>query len=71
MAVERGGREIGVQRLLERLDAEHAACARPGHRDAHAARRLGDEHADQRVARGGVGELLVGRLLRDREAHLR
>ena len=34
-----------------------------GHRDPHAARRLGHEHADHGVARGRIGELHVGGLL--------
>ena len=50
--------------------AEHAVGAGAGHRDANVGAALGHEHADQRKARGRMRELLVGRLLGDRELHL-
>ena len=61
-------REALLQRLLEALHAEHAVGAGAGHRHADVGAALGHEHADQREARGRVLELLVGRLLGEREA---
>ncbi len=42
--------------------AEHAVRAGAGDGDAHLRPALGDEHADQRIARGRVAELLVAGL---------
>ena len=61
------GEKFARQRLLHRGVAEHAALARAGHRDAHAARSLRDVHADDRITRRGIAELLIGALLRHRE----
>src|SRR5262249_50406589 len=55
-------REVLGERVLHRLHAEDDG-ARAGHRHPHAVLGLGDEHADHGVARGGVRELHVGRLL--------
>src|SRR5665647_1511057 len=69
-ALDRLGGETLLQRFLERLDAEHAAGAGAGDRDADVGAALGDKHADQGKARGRMLELFVGRLLGDRETDL-
>src|SRR3546814_9745462 len=48
---------------------EHAGAG-AGHRYPHAAGGLRHQHADDGVARRGIAELLIGRLLRDRERDL-
>src|SRR6201991_3982658 len=53
--------EARLQRLLKRGDAEHAVRAGAGDGNAHIRRTPGDEHADQRIARGLMAEFFVGR----------
>ena len=62
--------EALLERLLERLDAEHAVRAGAGHRNTDLRATLGHEHADKGEARRRVLELLVGCFLRNREADL-
>ena len=52
MLGDRSRREVRAQRLLHRGMAEHAALARAGHRDAHAARRL--RHVTRRRSRSAT-----------------
>src|SRR5580704_11093440 len=62
-AVEHLVREALLQGLFERLGAEYAVRAGAGDGDTHVGRPLGDEYADQRIARSLVAELDIGRLL--------
>ena len=58
--VQRFRLEALAERLLRRLPAEDALIARARHRDADVGALLGDEDADQGVARGRVAEFRVG-----------
>ncbi len=62
--VDCGGRPLAGQCRLYLLRAEGAVIAGAGDGDADAVRAAGDEGGGQRVARGGVAEFFVGRLLR-------
>ena len=53
--------------LEPRVTEHHARCT--GHRHTRARRRLGHEHTDHRVARGGLFELRIGRRLGHGKAH--
>src|SRR5271170_7298618 len=66
---QRRGGEIGSQRAFKRAGAENALRAGAGHGDPYPRRGLGDENADNSVARGRIWKLLIGGLLGDREAH--
>src|SRR5205807_9603789 len=68
-AVEYLVREALLQNFLERRDAEYSVGPGTGDGDAYIRRALGDEHADQRIARGLVAEFDVSRLLRQRKHH--
>ena len=69
-ALDRLRREALIERFLERLYAEHAIGASAGDGDADFRRTLSDEHTDEGEARSLVAELVVTRLLGDREREL-
>src|SRR6202789_3356412 len=69
--IERLQRETLLQRFPKSGHANPAIAARAGDGDAHIRWTFGDEHADQRIARGLVAEFDVGCLLWDWKHHLR
>ena len=68
MPATASGANFARQRRFDRVGAKDAR-RRTGDRDADSAGVLGDEDADQRIARRRAAEFLVGRGERHRESH--